>query len=181
MHAAGSKPSLSWTQCTMINLRALYFTAISTKNRAMNPAASKFHAGAPGKIINYTNRDISTWLRTKLICAHTREHPEKTEQGLITVWHFNVETGSGGAATQSNCDEALASQPTGPEMKPLWTRNEETWGRRWRIFQLAVDLYGEEENKVPRLCQSEGFCVTIRWCRAYKARARFLLIAHSSL
>lgn len=134
----------------MINLRALnYFTTASTKNCAMNLVATKFHARAPGKIINYTNRDISTWLRTKLICTCTREHPEKTEQRLITVWHFNVETGSEGAATWSNFDGALTSLPTGAEMKPLWKRNEETWRRRWRISRLADDLYGEEGKKFP--------------------------------
>ncbi len=166
----------------MINLRALnYFTTASTKNRAMNLVATKFHTGAPGKIINYTNRDISTWLRTKLICTCTREHPEKTEQRLIAVWHFNVETGGEGAATRSNFDGALTSLPTGAEMKPLWKRIEETWGQRWRISRLADDLYGEEGKKVPRLYQSEGFCITIRWCRAYKARASSLLITHSLL
>lgn len=131
----------------MINLRALnYITAASTKNRAMNLVARKFHIEAPGKIINYINRDISTWLRIKLICTCTREHPEKTEQRLITVWHFDVETGSEGAATQSNCDGVLASLPTGAKMKPLWKRNEETWGQCWRISRLADDLYGEEEK-----------------------------------
>lgn len=39
----------------------------------------------------------------------------------------------------------------------------------------------EKEKKFPRLCQSEGFCVTIRWCRVYKARASSLSITHSSL
>lgn len=138
----------------MINLRALnYITATSTKNRAMNLVATKFHVEAPGKIINCTNRDISTWLRTKLICTCTCEHTEKTEQGLITVWHFNVEIGGEGAATQSNCDGELASLPTGAKMKPLWKSNKETWGQRWRISRLADDLYGKEEEKSSQTLQ----------------------------
>lgn len=76
------------------------------------------------------------------MCTCTLEHPEKTEQGLIAVQRSNVETRKAAKAQQhsTECDGALAAQPNGAEIKPLWKHNEETWGPRWRISRQADGL-----------------------------------------